>query len=90
LQVLAGRPLELLVILHVVIVRIDHELCKCACLAARCAAEHRSVGEGDGLRFLLIRLLHDELLRLASASCKNQCSHSGDYRKRFVSHFIFH
>jgi hypothetical protein len=29
-------------------------------------------------------------LRLARASYKNQRSDSGEHRKRFVSHFIFH
>src|SRR4029453_492313 len=54
------------------------------------ATEDRTVRKRDRLGLLFIRLLHHELLRLARTSCKNQCSDSGDYRKRFVSHFIFH
>jgi len=62
LQVLASRPLELLVILHIIIVGVDDELRQRARLLARRATEHRAVRERDRLRLLLIRTLHDELL----------------------------
>ena len=68
LQVLAARPLQFFVILHIIIVGVDDELRESARLLARRTAENRSVGERHALRPLFIRLLHRELLWLPSAA----------------------
>src|SRR4030095_12780212 len=67
--------------------RRGHELRQGARLAAGRAAERRSVGEGDRLRFLFVRSLHDELLWWRWRASNKDCRYDD---AKNVYDFYFH
>jgi hypothetical protein len=89
LQVLAGRPLELFKVFHIIIVGIDDELRQRARLASRRTSERCSVGERNRLWFLFVGPLHHKLLGWwLRASAKNRSDNKTENAEYLSVHLI--